>query len=1196
MSTALDPDVLLAGWEYLRRFPKPTQTRGEAYRRHGAVQSLACRRPLEEYTALVEGSGGEPHTVTLRHSVEDDGTHDWLARCDCPIGSDCKHGYAALAALLERLTDDPASLHPAPPAGKGRSSKAAKPNPPAEPKAVSLLVHVRTRLDRALTAAETRYLLEIESNFREVKRSGALMIWNANSLGFRPHGSSWDRLKVWPKVPASAIEFWNQLAYAAIHIWGSPVPEWMEPATSLETSDPVVLAWRREEAVQRWTTWLDGFNSKAQEEISPTAVDLRVRLLPGRAAIDIRHDLKAEFKELKAAAGRDLALSMADGSVAMTPNAGIIWAILGSRVQHGDSPSLRYGEVSADRTLARLLRMPAIQSSVVTADGYPYRFATERLRWQLTEPDGSTEEYRLNLVLADGSPTPPLLFCFTGSPGLAATADTIFEGPTVPFARQGLSSEIRIPAPALERGPGLEFLRGLQVALPARVSNRVQVIPYQIKFHCELGSSGFSGSSEYCRVTATAVTTDQHQRQVWNGSFWVDEFQAVTPKKPKPSAQAQPVIYDRSALAEVARLLAPLNLRWNGWQACGELRVTKRFPEEFAAWREALPPEVEVELVGELASFLNGALAGSVRLSVAEAGIDWFDLSVLLNVTETDLTSDEIKLLLNAKGGYVRLKDKGWRRLQFNLSEEEDERLARLGLNPRELTAEPQRLHVLQLADPSARQFLPEEQYERVERRASELKARVAPELPAGLQAELRPYQREGFNFLCYLSTNRFGGILADDMGLGKTLQTLAWLLWLRGPDGPDAGSPGPILVVCPKSVMDNWDREARRFAPSIKTRLWAAGDLDELPGQTGAADVHILNYNQLRLLGESLAPVPWQAVVLDEGQYIKNPSSQTAQIARSLRARHRLVLSGTPIENRLMDLWSLMSFAMPGALGSRAQFGKMFGGSDDPFARGRLAARVRPFLIRRTKTQVARDLPERIEEDLLCTLEGEQKALYRAELKVAQQILLKIQTHQQLAEQRFHFLTSLLRLRQICCHPRLVQENSEAPSAKQEALIEQLEPLMDEGQKVLVFSQFVSMLDLLKAALQERGWPIYYLAGDTENRGELVEQFQSAPGPAVFLISLKAGGFGLNLTAAGYVVLYDPWWNPAVENQAIDRTHRIGQQQNVIAYRLLMKDSIEEKIRALQKQKKSLAEDVLGEEKFAQSLSLDDLRFLVAD
>ncbi len=452
------------------------------------------------------------------------------------------------------------------------------------------------------------------------------------------------------------------------------------------------------------------------------------------------------------------------------------------------------------------------------------------------------------------------------------------------------------------------------------------------------------------------------------------------------------------------------------------------------------------------------------------------------------------------------------------MSKEEDEELARLGLTPHELTSEPQRLHALQLADKAARKFLPAETCDRIERRVTELQARVTPDLPAAIQATLRPYQLEGFHFLAYLSTNHFGGILADDMGLGKTLQTLTWLAWLRGdiaagilPDvepgfqpsrksdasraavenSDGTASSGPVpggkmppstagrmpaatlpsLVVCPKSVADNWRAEAEHFYPSLKVRVWSAGDLKSFAGMLGSADLHVLNYSQLRLVGEDLVREKFHAVILDEGQYIKNPSSQTALVAKSLRAEHRLILSGTPIENRLLDLWSLMSFAMPGALGSRAEFGRMYDAKGDPFARQRLSARVRPFLIRRTKSQVARDLPDRMEEDLFCELEGEQKTLYRAELKRAQAMLLGVQTVEALNRQRFNFLTSLLRLRQICCHPRLVKPDSKAASAKVEALIETLEPLIEEGQKVLVFSQFVGLLEILRDEIKEQSW-----------------------------------------------------------------------------------------------------------------------------
>jgi SNF2 family DNA or RNA helicase len=413
--------------------------------------------------------------------------------------------------------------------------------------------------------------------------------------------------------------------------------------------------------------------------------------------------------------------------------------------------------------------------------------------------------------------------------------------------------------------------------------------------------------------------------------------------------------------------------------------------------------------------------------------------------------------------------------------------------------------------------------------------------------------------------------------------------------------------------VQDNWRAEVGRFYASLRVRMWSrdeAGQLDDpVPVETGrksrqkksvkaaplSYDILIINYTQLRLHEEALVSRPWSVVILDEAQYIKNPSSHTTKVACALVADFRLALSGTPIENRLLDLWSIMNFAMPGVLGSRAAFGRIFNGKDDPLARRRLSARVRPFVLRRTKKEVASDLPDRIEEEIVCEMEGSQASLYRAEVKRARAMLLKVRTSAQLDKLRFHILTSLLRLRQMCCHPVLVGAGKPGDvSAKLLALMELLEPLMEEGHKVLVFSQFVEMLELIRTEVVAREWPHFLLTGQTEDRGAMVDSFQRAEGASIFLISLKAGGSGLNLTAASYVVLFDPWWNPAVENQAIDRTHRIGQVNKVIAYRLLVRDTIEEKIRQLQKQKSDLATDVLGEEGFAKALTIDDFRFLL--
>lgn len=724
--------------------------------------------------------------------------------------------------------------------------------------------------------------------------------------------------------------------------------------------------------------------------------------------------------------------------------------------------------------------------------------------------------------------------------------------------------------------------------------------------------------SEYFQITAHVPETKENL--IWAGDMWLALHGNNAPRPPMPPAPPgdELVQLDRRPLAAAGAWLCEWSMRpamYSKNERWLELRITGRdWPERFLSWLARRPDGLVLELDAELASLQNGAVAGSIRLDIQESktGMDWFDLELAMDVTDSTLTKAEIDLLLKAKGRWVKLPDKGWRKLQFQLTPEQQQELASLGISADELDGGRHRMHALQMAGAlkNTSTLLPAERAAQVQRRIEEIRMDIAPPMPAEITASLRPYQTQGFHFLAFLSANNFGGVLADDMGLGKTLQTLTWLAWLRG----ITTKACPVLVVCPKSVQENWRSEAARFFPALPVHTWSRGDSGTVPKKLDG--LLIIHYAQLRQHETQLRAVKWAAVILDEAQAIKNPTSQTAAAACALQATHRLALTGIPVENRLMDLWSIFAFAMPGLLGTRASFNRQFDSKTDPLARRRLAARTRPFLLRRTKKEVASDLPERVEEDVLVELEGTQAALYQAELKRARAQLLNITTGSQLDKLRFNILTSLLRLRQICCHPVLLGvEEKAAPekpargkkkaavaaaapveSAKLSALMEHLESIIEEEQKVLVFSQFTGMLDLIAAETDARGWKRFHLTGQTEDRGALVNAFQNHEGPAVFLISLKAGGFGLNLTAASYVVLYDPWWNPAVEAQAIDRTHRIGQQQTVFAYRLLVKDSIEEKIRALQKQKGTLAHDILGEENFARALSLDDFRFLLSE
>lgn len=1178
----IDPDD---AHDFMASFNAATRRAGEAYFRQGRVSNLRCVEPGARYAAQVQGS--QLYEVNLHYDPID----GWDGDCSCAIGFDCKHVCAVTKALLAEASLAQVQALSAGATRTGSAAPSVRRMSDGPRSNFSFTEKVKDALNRPLRKNETAFLEQLERVYAHCCRTRNITRWDLADLGFHLGGLSWEAIQIWPAFPEDLHQFWLYIANVAQQ-HHQPIPEFLQPVTDLAEIQERMQRWERQREIERWKIAL------AHVQESPVAaqsqlgeVEIRLRLTARLVVLECKRPGQETFEPLNVKQSRRLYEDCQYGRILLSAPADLLWQFLHQRIMFGRPVEFSYEDSEGTRTLGRLLRYRQLEHHVVAETGLPFVRATDPLHWSLSM-ESPGDAYCLRLTQADGTKLPPLLFTVDGNPPLYVTRDTIYAGPPTRLATLDPAKDNRIPAPALETVAGVRFLEQLHIELPSRIQQRLRRVPMQVSIRCELAVPYADARSEYCVVQVQAVSEDGQQHEIWDNFSWVSQ-RPGTPIRDNGGDNSPLVFYDRSALARVPFLLEPLELKMDSLLRGLAVRVTRKFPDIFTAWLRTIPPEIKLDLVGELNSFSAAELSGRVRLEVSEADIDWFDLRVVLDVSDTELTPEELRLLLNAKGAYVRLEKKGWRRLAFDLSEEDDERLARLGLNPHELTSEPQRLHALQLADEAARKFLPAEQAEEVHRRAGEIKARVTPPLPAGLTAELRPYQVEGFHFLAYLAANHFGGILADDMGLGKTVQALAWLLWLRAQ--PEAAAR-PSLVVCPKSVMDNWQAEAQRFAPSLRVKVCVPSELDQFLEHLPEADLHVLNYSQLRILGENLVPVQWLALILDEGQYIKNPNSQTAQVARALHATYRLVLSGTPIENRLLDLWSLMAFTMPGVLGSRHSFAKLFDAKTDPLARRRLSARVRPFLLRRTKSQVAKDLPDKVEEDLFCEIEGEQKSLYRAELKHAQQLLLRIKTQKELAKEQFNFLTSLLRLRQICCHPALVKPDSKAESAKATALFEQLEPLMDEGQKVLVFSQFVELLELLKPGVEERGWPCFYLTGATENRGELVQQFQSTQGEAVFLISLKAGGFGLNLTAASYVVLFDPWWNPAVETQAIDRTHRIGQVNKVMAYRLLIKDSVEEKIRALQRQKSQLAEDVLGEEKFAQSLTLDDLKYLLAD
>ena len=454
--------------------------------------------------------------------------------------------------------------------------------------------------------------------------------------------------------------------------------------------------------------------------------------------------------------------------------------------------------------------------------------------------------------------------------------------------------------------------------------------------------------------------------------------------------------------------------------------------------------------------------------------------------------------------------------------------------------------------------------------------------LPGDLVATLRPYQQIGVNWLAFLRSVGLGGILADDMGLGKTVEAMCVF-------------DKKTLVVCPTSVLPNWKAELARFRPSLRVNVYHG----PARGFVESADVTLTTYAILRLDGEALSRRRFDAVVIDEAQAIKNPDSQVARAAYALNADFRLAMTGTPVENRLDELWSLMHFANRGLLGGRREFDAEVArpvADGVPGAAQSLRQRIRPFVLRRRKAEVAPELPPRTEATLKIALDERERGLYDAVRAATQSDLVAAMGTGGTGKlDVMKALEALLRLRQAACHSALLPGQKAASSSKVEALVEALVTAAEDGHKALVFSQWTSLLDLIEPVLSQIGIEFTRLDGSTRDRAAVVESFQSEAGPPVMLISLKAGGTGLNLTAADYVFLCDPWWNPAVEDQAADRAHRIGQERPVMIYRLVAADTVEERILELQQRKRAIGEAALGDAAAAASLTREDLLALLA-
>ncbi len=586
----------------------------------------------------------------------------------------------------------------------------------------------------------------------------------------------------------------------------------------------------------------------------------------------------------------------------------------------------------------------------------------------------------------------------------------------------------------------------------------------------------------------------------------------------------------------------------------------------------------------------------SISMNIT-SGIDWFDLQAAVKFGDTEANWKDVRWAIRKQERFIKLTDgsigeipeewiKRYRRL-FGVAEETEDGLR----------VDDQQILLLDQLLEDLDEFHVDEEFQRRRERLRNFGGIQKVPLPEGFVGELRPYQVAGYHWLHFLHEYELGGCLADDMGLGKTVQVLAFLLSLR----ESGHAQAPDLIVVPRSLLVNWQREAARFTPTLKTMLHFGQTRTKENPSFGAYDLVVTTYGTLLRDVRLLREYRFHYVVLDESQNVKNPLAKTSRAARRLNCDHRLVMTGTPVENTTFELWSQFAFLNPGLLGSLEYFKEEYGmpieKKQDESVATSLRRMVYPFILRRTKDQVTPELPPRTERIIYCDMESAQKKFYLHTRDYYRAQLLGILDEKGMDNARMKILEGLLRLRQICNHPKLVKSNFRGDSAKMEAVVEILETLHGEGHKALVFSQFVQMLTLLRQELDARHIPYEYLDGSTTNRQTRIDHFQSDESIPFFLISLKAGGVGLNLTAADYVLHVDPWWNPAVEMQATDRTHRIGQEKPVFVYKFITRDSVEEKVLQLQERKKALVSQLISTEgAFFKNLTADDVSVLFGE
>ncbi|WP_051389273.1 DEAD/DEAH box helicase [Arthrobacter sp. 35W] len=1106
---------------------------GREYAAEGRVSALAFEPSTGLLTGKVEGTTRYGATAKLIREHDD----IWACRvgvCSCPVRQNCKHVIALLFAAQEDPVTGPAIA--------------------ARPATV-----LETMLAKAAGAKAARATSDWESEL-------------ADLLPAAPGSQSKD-------VPPLGLQFEIEMPVQRFSYSGRK-----SPAPSIPTLHvrPVLMGakgkWVRTGIAWNTLNYLN-FGRKYNEE----HLDWLIDFLASHSASNFRAQAASPWLALNDYAGRNLWLLLQEA-----PKIGL------SLVHSGTSDPIRVLPAAAD-----------VHLNVVRA-----------------EAGGLDVDARLGV---DGTELAARVMASIGSPahGLFYAEPTPLPGaPTLP----GLGAAVE---PGTITLVPLEAAASPQLVGFALAQHTVHVPPsgedkFLTQFYPRLKRAAPvvspDASVELPTYSAPVLSLlasygeDHVVRLHWEWHYLAGEKVSAQPLWADPSETAL-----RDSAAEAA-VLRSIGTPWKVVAALGEspheawgephlaAAATLKGLDTMAFTEEVLPAlrqisGVEVETVGDIASYREASEAPVVTISTqATSDRDWFDLGIIITLEGEPVSFAAVFSALAAGHSRMLLPSGA----HFSLDLPELHQLRELIDEAREL--QDNKDGGLRISRFQAGLWDELAQLGIVDAQAAEWRAAVTGLLqaadhkplaaPEGLDATLRPYQLQGFNWLHFLYSNHMGGVLADDMGLGKTVQTLALMCQAKA-DTPDGA---PFLVVAPTSVVGNWAAETARFAPGLRvatvSETFAKSGLAAEDVFAGA-DVVITSYALFRIDFAEYGLHQWSGLILDEAQFVKNHQSKAYQCARKLETSFKLAITGTPLENNLMELWTLTSIVAPGLFPSPKRFAEFYQKpiekQGDSKLLAKLRGRVKPLMLRRTKEQVIKDLPPKQEQILEVVLNPRHQKVYQTHLQRERQKILGLLAD--VNKNRFTIFQSLTLLRQLSLDASLVDEKLHAiRSSKLDVLFEQLDDVIEEGHRALIFSQFTGFLGKVKGRLDEAGIEYCYLDGATRNRAAVVDEFKTGKAP-VFLISLKAGGFGLNLTEADYVFILDPWWNPASEAQAVDRTHRIGQKKNVMVYRLVAKDTIEEKVMALKAKKSALFSDVMsGDALSSGALTAADLAGLFTE